>query len=455
MDNHEDYIDETFKSRFEGSKDHSVNPADQWASFQESMIASNAAASGIGTSSGLAGGVSTWAAAASFATLVAVSSIVSGDQGSEALNSAAIEAASIATIELNTETPQRDVATAGIIEFSAAEQSIADQTSDNPIITNSESNASIALSESSSALSASVTPLESRTNRSEPSPSLVINTATDPAMTSAVSQENVAGTISANSRGMLSNMPMLGLDVSESSLAIADVLEPQTKSAQRYTKLAFVELRAGMRLGVGERNTTVPADLFVNPYASVGAGYRVSNNVNIVAGLGYSRRGGNSLERKQEFDISELLGFVGNEYSSIDVSAVSGIQVEQSIVTTRTDWIQLPVSIELKTSERSSAYVGGYAEYMIHANNVVYLVYNETERVSSSWSGINEDKFVGLRRLRGGAMIGGSYTVNSRISVDGRLLLSLSPALKDESGYRVTKEPNRGFDLQFGVSYRI
>ncbi|GEM_PF-5314843 len=481
MDNNHDHIDEIFKSRFEGLKDHSIDPSEQWAQFEQMMAANTAAGAGAGVSGSSVAGVSSWAMAASMASLVAVSTMVSGDAGSESI----VDVYNVATTEsiLQTEnSSMEDAATSsseasvesatlsgafGRSDVASAEVGTSLPNTSNLAVEQQalvDASAGSASSASPATKSQAIIPPTSvnRTLGSSEGPAerSIATAFADPAEVASKEIWEATETVSSVSEASrrsedLNLMAARGLTSEASGLAQHEAVEFVSRDSKRWKHRTFIELRAGLRMGPGERNTNVPSDLFVNPYATVGAGMRLSNTVSASLGVGYTRRAGNSLERKQEYDLSNLFNFVGNTYSTDPNEIPEALDIRQSIIATTTDWVQIPFSVQLQTGERVFAYVGGYAEYMLRVTNETFLVSNETQYVSVSTSQVDQNPFIGLQRFRYGAMVGGSYQIQDRLFADARAMVSLNPALRNEAGYTVEKKPNRGFDFQIGISYHL
>lgn len=450
MDNHDEHIDEIFRSRFEGLKDHSIDPASQWDKLEAGL--SGRSESHIGGESLSSGITSGWAVAASVSVLIASSVIFSGDttdqivfdDGAIEPNTIALEPPIDEASERNTvlfevdKSDESALSSAGKMKSSDQSTLLANDISIKDGASSS-TNGSDGGQAGSDLVVASVSPAGNLAGASS----------------SVNSSRNNTSVIDLND---LSPMKSLGLGyASNEALVDQEATEYRAPKGERWVKRPFVMARAGLRSGLGDNNTARPNDLFINGFAGVGFGYRISESVSIQSEIIYTRRSGQNIERKKQHDISQLLSFVGNTYNATAQSSEvpDNVKIDESLIATRTDWIQLPITVSVKATDRVAILAGGYLEYMISVNNESYLVYNETEYVSTSLLRDNKNDRVALNSLRYGSTVGASVEIMDRLSADARLLLNVSPTTVNQEEYTAAQMNGQSFDFQLGVTYQL
>lgn len=430
-------IDDVFRSRFDGLKDHTVDPASQWAAVEQSI-------GSLGTSSVAVGGAtgsSFWSIAASVAGVAVVSAVATMDAPKPLL----LER-SVGITELPVGSADKGSAVITPMSWEEASSSA--------MSTASFITPSMQLPSASQNQAYLVATVES----DQGSPSQVegdgwAEHGQTPA--SAYGQEFVATT---RENRLVRKMDRLKLEAHEAALLDrAQLAIPSIEVASAANTGIF--LRAGVRVGSGESNSIhKPAQWRVNNVLSIGYAFPISSNTSVSLEVGHLRRSGNGIERYKEVDFAPIIGVLANNY---DQGATSGVvndleNIHESLVATTMDYIQMPLQFNLDLNATSKTSIGFFADYLIRLKNETYMVYNSRDYISANFGMNDKNSIEGMKRLRFGMMAGYQHKLSDRLSADVRGMLPITSQYDGKSEYNIHgEEPSQLVDFQFALIYRI
>jgi hypothetical protein len=435
-------IDDLFKNRFEGYKDHSVNPSEQWAAFENQL---NAGSNATKTSAGISS-MKMLSMAASVAVILSLGLISQSD-----VNHTPSQAISQIEDQTNFETNESPFApllneTDGSDDFAS--------------IRASESKA-IWLSENTVEASGYGDPLSSSNGSIEQeSSALLASTSFDQSLDEKADRSifDNSQLSYANLRADLNKMPALSISLKNAELAETnkgiDFLDYAAKSGLGND--FFVRL--GVRFGNGESNNKFQTNNWTaNAMASVGFKKAIKDNMGWMLELAYLRRSGNGLERNQNLEVERLYTAFNNSFNAGTNSneITPSFTIDRSIIATRLDYVQLPLSMYYDANQKLSFNAGAYADFLLRASNATYLVYNQKDYVSRT---PNEDELnsrEGLNRFRFGLSAGANYEIMNNLSLDLRTMVPLNSPFNSTAEVCASRGAKQSLDLMIGLRYSI
>jgi len=221
-----------------------------------------------------------------------------------------------------------------------------------------------------------------------------------------------------------------------------------------------VYLRGGVRFGNGESNSVNdPAQWRMNGLLAVGYKYSLNARTFVSAELGWMRRSGSGVERSKDVDLEPLASILISTYGTGSPEEIeykrSAMNIRESLVAKRMDYIHLPVAVHVNLNARSNVSVGAYANYLIGVENDSYMVYNSKDYIKADF-GVNDEKTLdGLNRWRVGLQAGYERSIFGGLSADVRALLPITSVYDRTSDYYQHSEPNQLVDLQLSLKYKI
>ena len=405
--NNSEELDKVFRERFEGHKDHSINPSTQWAKFD--VRASVSSGSGISSSGSFA---SAWVMAASVAGIMGMALFISQDN--------------------NIGTPA---------EFNGYSQKEIIQS---PL---SQDDHSDSFKESRATII-----IESNDNSEKE----YLETAVLESKNTLDFQKGERQT--KNLRVGVEKMSLLELSYSLLGVEERDVPLDLTNEHNIFIKARSVFIRAGARIGSGESNTEISsAKARINDVLSLGYSFAVSSKAFITVEAGYLNRSGNGIERSKNIDLDPLVSLLSSSNGTANdiVAIASSARVRESLVATQMNYIHIPALIHVKLGPASNVSVGGYADYLMSAQNDSYMVYGGRDYVKGSLELGLTSSTEGLSSLRVGLIAGYEHALSDRLSGDLRALLPVTSIYDRNSDYYLPKEPNQMAEFQLSLSYRI
>lgn len=431
-------IDDLFKNRFEGFKDHSVNPTEQWAAFEHQLnVGSNVTKTSAGFSS-----IKMLSMAASVAAIISVGLISQSDENHT-------PSQAISQIEEQT-------------GFKLNESSFVPFMNENDFAaTKAAESKATWLSENTfeaSDYEAAVSSINSTIEQE--SSTLLASTSFDQSL-----EEKTDRTIFDNSqlsyaglRTNLNRMPALSLSIENAQLAETnkslDFLDYAAKAG--FGSDFFV--RVGVRFGNGESNNKFQTNNWTaNAMASVGFKKAFKDNMGWMVELAYLRRSGNGLERNQNLEVERLYTAFNNSFNAGANSEeiTPSFTIDRSIIATRLDYIQLPVSVYYDASQKLSLNAGAYADFLFRASNSTYLVYNQKDYVLRTPNQDELNSREGLNRFRYGLSAGANYEIMSNLSLDLRTMVPLNSPFNSTAEVCANKGAKQSLDLMIGLRYSI
>lgn len=448
MDNNFNEIDDLFKSRFEGLKDHSVSPSSQWSNFEAQMNKSMAQTS---TRSG-GKAMKHLSMAASVAGVIGISLLAQSDI-SQTYNSDYSTIDQQKEVIVNAESwtnnetsPFVNSASFGNVfdlSINASNSEAFDEAfsaenreynSSNIAIVNLLENELIAeeVSNSSSISSHIDRPSISETNNSIEN-SVLRN---DLAFMPAVKQNDQAAQLSNTDR----------------SIEISDYFNKSGIASDLF-------LRLGVRFGTGESNSSQnPNAWTANALAGIGFKRAINSKYGWMAELAYLRRSGNGLERHQNLEIERSFSAYNTSFNAggnNPLEVVPDFTVDRSLVADRLDYIQLPVSVYYNTTQKTALNAGVYGEFLFNAQNKAYVIYNNVNYVSLNTSDEEKGSVEGLNRIRYGVTAGASYEIMQNLHLDIRALIPINATFNDNAAMCASKKANKSLDLLISLKYNI
>lgn len=436
-------IDDLFKNRFEGYKDHSVNPSEQWVAFEQQL---NTGSSTTKTSAGFSS-MKMLSMAASVAAIISVG-LISQSDVNHIPQQATSQSANETDFSLNKASfvpfVNEDEGSFGFAAIEAVETRTAWLLSEHTIETSSglaiQNSDFASVKQESTALLASTTvdqSLEKNTDR----------TIYDD------SQVSYAGL-----RANVNKMPSLSLTVRSQELAehnnSLDFLDYAAKAGLGSDFF----MRVGVRFGNGESNNKFqPNNWTANAMASIGFKKAIKDNMGWMVELAYLRRSGNGLERNQNLEVERLYTAFNNSFNAGANSEeiTPSFTIDRSIIATRLDYVQLPVSMYYEASQKLSFNAGAYADFLLRASNATYLVYNQKDYVSRNPSEDELNSKEGLNRFRYGLSAGANYEIMSNLSLDLRTMVPLNSPFNSTAEVCANRGAKQSLDLMIGLRYSI
>lgn len=435
-------IDDLFKNRFEGYKDHSVNPSEQWAAFENQL---NAGSNATKTSSGFAN-MKMLSMAASVAAIISVGLISQTDVNHT-------PSSAISQIEDQTGFKLKE---SPFVPFMNEN----DLGSDFASINASESIATRLLKNTIEDISY-IDPLTLNNNSIEQeSLKLLASTSFDQSLEEKTDRTNFDDNrlSYAGLRTNLNRMPALSLSMENAQLTETN----KSLDFLDYTAKAGLGsdffVRLGVRFGNGESNNKFQTNNWTaNAMASVGFKKAIKDNMGWMLELAYLRRSGNGLERNQNLEVERLYSAFNNSFNAGNNSneIIPSFTIDRSIIATRLDYVQLPLSMYYDANQKLSFNAGAYADFLLRASNATYLVYNQKDYVSRT---PNEDELnsrEGLNRFRYGLSAGANYELMSKLSLDLRTMVPLNSPFNSTAEVCASRGAKQSLDLMIGLRYSI
>ncbi|HAQ69477.1 chromatin structure-remodeling complex subunit RSC7 [Salibacteraceae bacterium] len=423
--NNSEELDKVFRERFDGLKDHSIDPAAQWAKFD--VGASVSSGSGISSSGSFA---STWGMVASVAGIMGIALFTSQDNnvGTPAEFNGYSQQEIIQSPLSQDEIIQNAFHSNDEFVFVGDEQSDSYKESMAAIVTESIDNSEKEYLETDV--------LESKNTLSFQRDERRTN----------------------DLRVGVEKMSLLELSYSLSGVEERDIPLDLTNEHITFIKARSVFIRAGARIGSGESNTEISsAKARINGVLSLGYSFAVSSKAFVTVEAGYLNRSGNGIERSKNIDLDPLVSLLSssNGIANDIVAIASSARVRESLVATQMNYIHVPALIHVKLGAASNASVGGYADYLMSAQNDSYMVYGGRDYVNGTLELGPTSSTEGLSSLRFGLIAGYEYALSDRLSGDLRAMLPVTSVYDRNSDFYLPKEPNQMVDFQLSLSYRI
>ncbi|MDP4763928.1 MAG: PorT family protein [Salibacteraceae bacterium] len=435
-------IDDLFKNRFEGYKDHSVNPSEQWAAFENQLNAgSNANKISTGISS-----MKMLSMAASVAVILSLGLISQSD-----VNHTLSQAISQIEDQTNLETNESPFAPV-LNETDVSDDFASIRALESKSIWRSEN--TVEASGYGDFLSSSNGSIE------QESSALLASTSFDQSLDEKADRSifDNSQLSYANLRADLNKMPALSISLKNAELAETnkgiDFLDYAAKSGLGND--FFVRL--GVRFGNGESNNKFQTNNWTaNAMASVGFKKAIKDNMGWMLELAYLRRSGNGLERNQNLEVERLYTAFNNSFNAGTNSneITPSFTIDRSIIATRLDYVQLPLSMYYDANQKLSFNAGAYADFLLRASNATYLVYNQKDYVSRT---PNEDELnsrEGLNRFRYGLSAGANYEIMNNLSLDLRTMVPLNSPFNSTAEVCASRGAKQSLDLMIGLRYSI
>lgn len=243
--------------------------------------------------------------------------------------------------------------------------------------------------------------------------------------------------------------------------SIAGLAEKSEIENTSYLKLALrktdgIFVRLGVRFGNGESNSAQVSNFWAgNALASIGFKKAFSSNIGLMSELTYLRRSGNGLERNQSLEVDRLNIAFNNSVNQVSPSSGSTFSVDKSIIATRLDYVQIPISFYFEPTNNSEISAGVYTDILLHAKNETYLIYNQKDYVSREPNATEIKSQNGLNKIRYGISAGFQREIMPNISLDLKALLPINDALSSNSDQWNNIQVNRSIDFYLGLRYTL
>ncbi|MEQ9187212.1 MAG: hypothetical protein RLP15_05705 [Cryomorphaceae bacterium] len=425
-------IDGAFRRRFEGLKDHSVDPATQWMALEQSLTSVGAAAGSAGVATS-----SFWSVAASAAGLVAVSVVATMDSPKPIL-------------------PERAT---GFTHVKDASRSI-----------ETKNSKALSWSEASAIADADWATLSSPADEAK----LVADGAQTmdfaefqagpksiytPQVPQKIESSGVANNQGRALRDEVQRMDRLSLAMAEPDVAKRAELKRPDDLRDIASIYTGMYVRGGIRVGSGESNSSFkPAKWRINNVVSLGYDLPLSASTSISFEVGHLRRSGNGIERYKEIDFSPIIGVLASNFAQGTEQGVVGDleNIHESLVATTMDYIQAPVQIKLELNNTSKTAIGFFADYLVRIKNETYMVYNSRDYIRANFGANDERNIEGLKRLRFGLMASYQHKISNRLVGDVRGMLPITSQYDRKSEFNIHgEEPSQLVDFQLSLIYRI
>ena len=423
--NHLNDIDKAFRDRFNGLKDHSIDPTAQWAKFEAGINvpaqAGSFVAGSITSSLGLAASVSGLLGLAVFTT-----------QDKTALPLPELKASShevvISDEALSTERAA----------FVWTEQST---------IPTETSNAGIA---------EDVLAMESNKDESEVQLAVTYQQGAQAERSQVVLDDDQ----SRLNRDVLDKMTQLSSEIQLLGIEERDIPSIASHDDIVYQPSKSFFVRAGGRIGNGESNTQVAAAKWrLNGLISVGYNFNLSAKSFLSIEAGYLVRSGNGVERSQRIDLDPLFSMItssnGFSNSPIALPPAAAIDVRESLVATQMAVVHIPALIHVGVGSKSNASIGCFTDYLLSVKNESYMVYSGEDYISTNLDLGTLEAQQGLNKWRLGLIAGYEHSVTDKLSGDVRAMLPITSIYDRSSALYAPKEPNQLVDFQFSLIYKI
>lgn len=446
MDNHNNEIDELFRQRFDGLKDHSVDPKTQWSAVETQLNAgvTGATATTATSGGGFAFGSSVAGMAASVGSLIMVAGISSGDRS--VTQESAVSQVIIQAPALNVETVQLNAAAYSTIpsDMGLADVASGDVSFD---FASSELTSSNASSEATS--TASLLAVSDNSNASDLA--IASDDVSFEGQQSAWESVALVNQTEARRNLVPDFMNLLSVGPEANDIVSNNIPSSEHLPVSDWKKRHSFFLRAGLRIGSGESNSNItPALWSVNGVFTGGYRLTLDRKFFITAEAGWLRRSGNGVERSREVDPS-IIQAVVNGYGS-DGEELE-VTVEERLIGYRMDYVHVPVALHMKVSKKSNGSVGVFGDYLVAALNDAHFLYN-SRVYAPDWGVVSTTK-EGLTKFRYGVLLGYDYDLHPRLTVAASGMVPLNSPMTKTDDFRMINNSNKLIDLQIGLKYNI
>lgn len=437
-------IDKYFRDRFDGLKDQRVQPASQWAAFEQKLNASQVATTQANASGAANSLNSFWSVAASFTVVVLTSALLTSDQAG--LNQVAAPENAIDFAQESLEHAHKEATQS---PFSTIEFEHTAQTSTVETI-------------ASSSISMAFLTDDLQTVGSDDNLALTIQESRIEGKT--VSQD-FANSFALNAEELnrapieLAKMPGLNRNIyARQTIHQRELSDNIPTNAQFRTSTAYV--RMGIRTGNGESNcVNAPSEWRLNGLAAIGYTYALNAKTFISAELGYLRRSGNGLERSLDVDLQPLANVLISAYETTSEEELtirrSLMNIRESLVAENLDYLHMPVAIHVNLNTVSNVSIGAFVDRLVKVENESFMVYNKQDYIRTDFGFNDESTMEGLNKWRVGLIAGYEQSLTKHITIDGRAMLPITSVFDRGSEYYQHAEPNQLVDIQLGLNYKI
>lgn len=452
MDNPRDEIDDLFRQRFEGLKDHSVSPGSQWPAFQSQWSAQTAGSATTAVAGGTTTGSSLISMAAAVGSIVVVAGISTSDKSLNLIPEQTSVSATILIDEIQVDNSTRAAS------YVAADEPVDDQAASN----------ATSISDAVVTASGSVDVVDD----SKPDVSNLVDAGSSAASIASTSESIIAATAYeghtvdyetqkvTKTSGRIAlpsvfSMSLLSIAPDENSIVQSDVPSFGEPSVSAWKDRHSFFLRAGLRLGSGESNSyRTPALWSVNGVFTGGYRLNIDRKFFVTAEAGWLRRSGNGIERTRKRDVSSIAAVVSAGYGANSGSESVEVTIDESLIGYRMDYLHIPIALHMTLGKKSSGSVGMFTDYMVAARNEAYIIYNSDQYVLSDF-GVTNNSMDGLNRFRYGVLMGYDYDLHPRLTMAVSGMVPINSPLKETGGFRMIDDPNKLIELQIGLKYNI
>lgn len=226
--------------------------------------------------------------------------------------------------------------------------------------------------------------------------------------------------------------------------------EPQIRKQSRH----LVFLKGMFRTGTGESNSFEVASRYApNAAFAFGYGYQLTQSTSITAEIGWVRRSGNGLERRRQLPINPAVSGMTTTLGGGDDSR--SIVAHEGLVATRMDYIHIPIRVHQAFNPRYNFTAGAYADVLIAARNRSFIIYHEKHYQEHNRTYSELSTLAGLNKLRYGLTAGIDRFIHKQVLVGATVDVPLNNALSIQEGVSIIDEPSRLVDLRIGITYRL
>lgn len=410
-------MDQIFRERFTGLRDHSVNPDSAWKAVDSSLNASSFASAGTA----VLGKAFVLKVAASIASILFITAMSVGDR------------------ELN-KTGQNGISYESTTStFDVKEQFEKPFKNESLAVTPSQNNQIFSpLDDKDSGQNGAEQSFAIHENQPilKPSPTTTIDQGATPF------------------HPLIELMPTLGFDRPQSSLALRD-FEAEGPIIEAWKSNHIVYFKGGMRVGSGESNSfEIDSKWRANMSFSFGYGFSLSDRSYITAEAGWLRRSGNGIERTRLLSLNPLVDLITETTTGVN-TLTDEIVINESLIATQMDYIHMPIAFHKLFNQTMGFEIGGFADYLINAKNEAFIVYDNTQYQSSVIGKSELSSLKGLNKFRYGIIAGVEKTFTDHLILSCEMMVPLNSAVDDKSDYRVIDNSNKLIDFQFSLAYRL
>ncbi|MEX2597475.1 MAG: outer membrane beta-barrel protein [Salibacteraceae bacterium] len=434
-------IDHLFKQRFEGLKDHSVDPAAQWESFNTRQELADSEGGSFESSAGT-GGISALGVAASIAVFVFIAGVTKQDR------------------TMNFEYEQNKEVTVSESAFKKEHNGqfafeVEVGSSFKNTFTSEDLNYELRPKGKSGQNNFLASAMAEVGKKKENQDQIV---GLHEFATNHLQLKRDQLSIGQAKNG-LTKMPALVVEENAQSIfeRPSDEYYPEVNEINP-SSAAYV--RGGLRIGNGESNCMEnPNHWRANGLLSLGYAYTVAHKTWVSLEVGALSRSGNGIERSRDIDLQPLYSVLVNNYDQLseDEEALrrESMNVRESIVAQRLDYLHAPLLIHVDLNKSSSVSIGAYADYLMRVQNESYMVYNDEDYVTTNLEFGAKNSREGLNSWRFGLVAGFERSITDHISADIRAMIPITGIYDRSSDYYLHQATNQLVDFQVALSYKI